>query len=103
LRGCDLVGLKVRDVCHVHQVAAGAIVLQHKIQRSALLLRQVRVRVIDGHLRDGFARWYPGFPTNESSSPNHLNRCPHHFDRSQARESQQLKCLARSSTWQRLA
>ena len=26
---------------------------------------QVRVRVIDGHLRDDFARW-PGFPSNES-------------------------------------
>jgi hypothetical protein len=33
LRGCDLVGLKVRDVCHGHQVAARAIVMQHKTQR----------------------------------------------------------------------
>jgi integrase len=33
LRGCDLVALKVRDVCHGDQVATRAIVLQHKTQR----------------------------------------------------------------------
>ena len=33
LRGCDLVGLKVRDVSHGDQVAARAIVMQHKTQR----------------------------------------------------------------------
>jgi integrase len=33
LRGCDLVALKVRDVCHGEQVAARAIVMQHKTQR----------------------------------------------------------------------
>lgn len=33
LRGCDLVGLKVRDVCHGDQVASRAIVVQHKTQR----------------------------------------------------------------------
>lgn len=33
LRGCDLVGLKVRDVCHGEQMATRAIVLQHKTQR----------------------------------------------------------------------
>src|SRR6186997_1028740 len=30
LRGCDLVRLKVRDVCHGEQVAARAIVMQQK-------------------------------------------------------------------------
>jgi hypothetical protein len=34
---------------------------------SAHLLLQVRVRVIDGQLRDDFARWYPGFPSNAST------------------------------------
>ncbi len=34
---------------------------------SAHQLLQVRVRVVDGLLRDDFARWYPGFPANESS------------------------------------
>ena len=33
LRGCDLVGLKVRDVCHGDQMAARAIIVQHKTQR----------------------------------------------------------------------
>ena len=33
LRGCDLVALKVRDVCHGDQVATRAIALQHKNQR----------------------------------------------------------------------
>jgi hypothetical protein len=33
LRGCDLVALKVRDVCHKDQVASRAIVMQHKTQR----------------------------------------------------------------------
>ena len=33
LRGCDLVSLKVRDVCHGNQVASRAIVLQQKTQR----------------------------------------------------------------------
>jgi hypothetical protein len=31
--------------------------------RGARLLLQVRVRVIDGQLRDDFARWYPEFPS----------------------------------------
>ena len=35
--------------------------------RSAHLLLQVRVRVVDGHLRDDFARWYPAFPSNDST------------------------------------
>jgi integrase len=33
LRGCDLVKLKVRDICHGEQVAARATVMQQKTQR----------------------------------------------------------------------
>jgi len=33
LRGCDLVALRVRDVCHGDQVTSRAIVMQHKTQR----------------------------------------------------------------------
>lgn len=33
LRGCDLVALKVRDVCHGGQMATRAVVMQHKTQR----------------------------------------------------------------------
>lgn len=32
LRGCDLVSLKVRDVCHGDQIATRAVVVQHKTQ-----------------------------------------------------------------------
>ena len=34
LRGSDLVGLKVRDVCHGEQVATLAVATQHKTQRQ---------------------------------------------------------------------
>ena len=30
--GCDLVSLKVRDICHGEQVASRAVVMQHKTQ-----------------------------------------------------------------------
>ena len=33
LRGCDLVGLKVRDICHGDQVAGRAVVMQTKTER----------------------------------------------------------------------
>src|ERR1019366_2472774 len=33
LRGCDLVSLKVRDICHSDQVATRAVVMQLKTQR----------------------------------------------------------------------
>src|SRR5689334_2424758 len=33
LRGCDLVKLRVRDVCHGDRVASRAVVLQQKTQR----------------------------------------------------------------------
>jgi integrase len=33
LQGCDLVALKVRDICHGDQVASRAMVMQHKTQR----------------------------------------------------------------------
>jgi hypothetical protein len=33
LRGCDLVSLKVRDICHGDQVATRAVVMQHNTQR----------------------------------------------------------------------
>jgi hypothetical protein len=32
-RGCDLVSVKVRDICHGKQVASRATVMQHKTQR----------------------------------------------------------------------
>jgi hypothetical protein len=35
--------------------------------RSAHLLLQVRVRVVDGQLRNDFAHWYPAFPSNDQT------------------------------------
>jgi hypothetical protein len=35
--------------------------------QSAHNLLQVRVRVVDGQLRDDFARWHPGFPSNDAT------------------------------------
>ena len=35
--------------------------------QSAHQLLQVRVRVVDGQLRDDYVRWHPGFPSNEAS------------------------------------
>lgn len=35
--------------------------------RCAHQLLQVRVRVIDGQLRDDFAQWHPGFPSNDAT------------------------------------
>lgn len=32
-RGCDLVSLKVRDICHGDQVTTRVVVMQHKTQR----------------------------------------------------------------------
>ena len=34
---------------------------------SAHLLLQVRIRVIDGRLRQDFERWYPGFTANDAT------------------------------------
>ena len=33
LRGCDLVSLRLRDICHSDQVASQAVVMQHKTRR----------------------------------------------------------------------
>ena len=35
--------------------------------KSAHLLLQVRVRVVDGQLRDDFSSWYPNFPSNTAT------------------------------------
>ena len=50
LRGCDLVALKVRDICHGEQVAARAVVMQHKTQRP------VQFEITPG-TRDAVQKW----------------------------------------------
>ncbi|RZL90183.1 MAG: hypothetical protein EOP82_16430 [Variovorax sp.] len=54
--------------------------------RSAPLLLQALVHVIDGQLRDDFARWYRGFPSNASAMP--LAALPHHLNRSHPEQAQ---------------
>ena len=36
LRGCDLVSLRLRDICHSDQVASQAVVMQHKTQPGSV-------------------------------------------------------------------
>ncbi len=50
LRGCDLVSLKVRDICHGDQVASRATVMQHKTQRPVQF-------EITPATRDAVQRW----------------------------------------------
>ena len=50
LRGCDLVSLRVRDVCHGDQVASRAVVMQHKT------LRPVQFEITQA-TRDALQKW----------------------------------------------
>ncbi|MCU0298972.1 MAG: tyrosine-type recombinase/integrase [Candidatus Nanopelagicales bacterium] len=76
LRGCDLVALKVRDVCHGDQVASRAIVMQHKTQRP------VQFEITQA-TRDALQAWIKQaqltpedflFPSRLHDSP-HLGTC----------------------------
>src|ERR1700688_3475227 len=53
--------------------------------QSAHLLLQVRIRVIDGRLRQDFERWYPGFTANHGTLQ--LSACPYQIERSQIERS----------------
>ncbi|EHR72074.1 site-specific recombinase XerC [Burkholderiales bacterium JOSHI_001] len=80
LRGCDLVGLKVRDVCHGEQVATRAIVMQHKTQRP------VQFEITPG-TRDAVAAWIKqaGLKTDDYLFPSRLHQSPHLGTRQYAR------------------
>jgi site-specific recombinase XerC len=71
LCGCDLVALKVRNVCHGDQVASRAIVMQHKTQRPVQF-------DITATTRDALQNWIKAaelkfdnflFPSRLHSSP----------------------------------
>ena len=72
LRGCDLVSLKVRDVCQGDQVAARAIVLQDKTQRPVQF-------EITPAARDALQAWIKlARPKPEDFMfPNRLHDSPH--------------------------
>ncbi len=72
LRGCDLVALKVRDVCHGDQVASRAVVMQHMTQRPVQF-------EITAPARDALQKWIKAaglrsesflFPSRQHNSPH---------------------------------
>ena len=80
LRGCDLVALKVRDVCHGDQMAARAIVMQHKTQRP------VQFEITAG-TRDALQKWIKlaSLKSDDFLFPRRLHESPHLGTRQYAR------------------
>src|SRR5262245_49820712 len=80
LRGCDLVGLKVRDVCHGDQVAARATIMQHKTQRP------VQFEITQA-TRDAVQAWIKqaGLRPEDFIFPSRLHASPHLGTRQYAR------------------
>ncbi len=80
LRGCDLVALKVRDVCHGDQMATRAIVMQHKTQRPVQF-------EITAATRDALHVWikHAGLKGDDFLFPSRLHDSPHLGTRQYAR------------------
>jgi integrase len=80
LRGCDLVALKVRDVCHGDQVATRAIVLQRKTQRPVQF-------EITAAAREAVQAWikHVGLKSEDFLFPSRLSGSPHLGTRQYAR------------------
>ena len=80
LRGCDLVKLKVRDVCHGDQVAARAIVMQQKTQRPVQF-------EITQPTRDTLLAWikHAGLRSDDFLFPSRIHGSPHLGTRQYAR------------------
>jgi integrase len=80
LRGCDLVALKVRDVCHGDQVAPRATVMQHKTQRPVQF-------EITAATRDALLAWisHASLRSEDFLFPSRLHESPHLGTRQYAR------------------
>ena len=80
LRACDLVGLKVRDVCHGSAVARRAIVMQRKTQRP------VQFEVTEP-TREAVAAWiaHAGLGAEDALFPSRLHCSSHLSTRQYAR------------------
>jgi integrase len=80
LRGCDLVALRVRDVCHGDQVATRAIVLQHKTQRPVQF-------EITSATRDALQMWIKkaALRPEDYLFPSRIHASPHLGTRQYAR------------------
>jgi len=72
LRGCDLVALRVRDICHGEQVAPRAIVMQHKTQRPV----QFEITLAT---REALQKWIrqPGLKSEDFLFPSRIQGSPH--------------------------
>lgn len=80
LRGCDLVALKVRDVCHGDQVASRAMVMQHKTQRAV----QFEITAVT---REAIQKWIAlaRLRSEDFLFPSRLHKSPHLGTRQYAR------------------
>lgn len=80
LRGCDLVALKVRDVCHGDQLAARAIVMQQKTKRPVQF-------EITQTTRDALQAWIKQakLKSDDFLFPSRLHDSPHLGTRQYAR------------------
>ena len=80
LRGCDLVSLKVRDICHGDQVASRAVVMQHKTQRPVQF-------EITPATRDAVEKWIKqaGLRSDDFLFPSRIHDSPHLGTRQYAR------------------
>jgi integrase len=80
LRGCDLVSLKVQDVCHGDQVASRAVVMQHKTQRP------VQFEITQA-TREAVHKWikHAGLRSEDHLFPSRLHASPHLGTRQYAR------------------
>ena len=80
LRGCDLVSLRVRDVCHGDQVATRAVVMQHKTQRPV----QFEITPVT---REAVQKWIKqsGLRSEDFLFPSRVHASPHLGTRQYAR------------------
>ena len=80
LRGCDLVSLQVRDICHGDQVASRAMVMQHKTQRPVQF-------EITPATRDAVQKWIKlaALKSDGFLFPSRLHASPHLGTRQYAR------------------
>ena len=80
LRGCDLVSLKVRDVCHGDPVAARAVVMQQKTQRPVQF-------EITPPTREALQAWIKqaGLRSDDYLFPSRIHESPHLGTRQYAR------------------
>lgn len=80
LRGCDLVRLKVRDICHGDQVASRAVVMQQKTQRP------VQFEITQA-TREALQKWikFAGLKSEDFIFPSRIHESPHLGTRQYAR------------------